>query len=107
MIIMVNNIILCRKWEIAEGYFHRPEILLHGTVVGVPDPDDVEKVWSYMLSSDHRTKDAKLVEICLEIVLENALEKARENGNQPDLLVHKTDRPTSEYWNAPMIEAHR
>lgn len=44
---------------------------------------------------------------CVRKAIIEALANAESHGNQIKLIVLKTDRPTSEYWNSGMIQALR
>ena len=43
----------------------------------------------------------------LDKVLESTLRKAESCGLQITTIIHKTDRPSSQFWNSRMVRGHR
>ena len=54
-----------------------------------------------------RTKDNKFVYCALKKVIVSVLEKAKQLGVKLTKIIHKTDRPSSQFWNSGMILATR
>ena len=52
-----------------------------------------------------RTKDNKFVYCALKKVIASVLEKAKQLGVKLTKIIHKTDRPSSQFWNSGMIHA--
>ena len=54
-----------------------------------------------------RVKDNKYVYCALRKVITGVVEKAQELGVELKQIVHKTDRPSSQFWNSGMVLATR
>ena len=90
-----ENVLIVRKRELADQYFHRIEILLFGAVVSYVKTEGTEDPLlhqaSYMVTSDYRTKDCQTVYCALRKCLIEALEAARRAGVVIRLVVHKVN----------------
>ena len=52
-----------------------------------------------------RVKDNKFVYCALRLVIISVLEKAKQLGVKITQIIHKTDRPSSQFWNSGMVLA--
>ena len=52
-----------------------------------------------------RTKDNKFVYCALKKVIASVLEKAKQLNVGITKIIHKTDRPSSQFWNSGMVHA--
>ena len=89
-----ENIQVIRKYELADQFFHRIEILLFGAVAsfvvmkgGEEEPSSHEH--SYIVSCDYRSKDAQMVYVALQKCLLLAFESASAAGVTVKHIIHK------------------
>jgi hypothetical protein len=50
-------------------------------------------------------KDNKFVYCALQVVIASILEKANQLGVKLTQIIHKTDRPSSQFWNSGIVLA--
>ena len=103
-----ENISVVAKKELGSQYFHRPEIMCFGAVADMTVEDGEGGFrnikFSYIVTSDFKNKDSSLVYCCFEKILPLALQEARSRNIDIKLIIIKSDRPSSQYWNINMMK---
>ena len=70
-----------------------------------------KQLWLFLNNIVHlflnRTKDNKFVYCALRKVIASVIERAGQLGVQLTQIVHKSDRPSSQFWNSGMVLAMR
>ena len=112
-----ENVVVVRKYEVSDQYFHRVEILLWGAVASYVVTESNEELVlrqeSYMVSSDyrctigfsfdtpilHRAKDNQLVYVALRKCLQAVIESAARFGVVFRNIIHKV----KDYSRPPQL----